>query len=71
MNMLKYILIHIEFFVMLFSFILGIGAAENNSWGIAFILLFTPFVWGWASNFIKQIHFCEVYQRACIIKNHK
>lgn len=71
MNTIKYILIQIEMILMVISIILGLGAAEVNSWTWAYFLLFFPFIWGWASNFNAQIHFCEVYHRACLIKNYK
>ena len=64
MNTIKYILINIEMFLMLISIVLGTGAAESSMWGWTILLLFGPFVWGYITNFEKQIHFCEVYSRA-------
>ncbi len=64
MNTIKYILIHIETFLMIVSFILGTGAAESSMWGWAYALILAPFVWGYLTNFEKQMHFCEVYSRA-------
>jgi len=65
---IKFFLIQIEMLVMLISFIIGIGAAESNEWGWAYFLIFLPFIFGYFTNFNKQIHFCEVYERAWSIK---
>ena len=64
MNTIKYILIHIEIFMMIASLILSSGAAESSMWGWTYALIFAPFVWGYLTNFEKQIHFYEVYSRA-------
>ncbi|MBQ3415132.1 MAG: hypothetical protein IJH39_07290 [Clostridia bacterium] len=73
MKTIKFILIHIETFLMIISFVLGTGAAESHEWGWAYFLIFLPFIWGYITNFNKQIHFCEVYERAwgISIKNNK
>ena len=63
-NTIKYYLIQLEMLMMIISFMIGVGAAESGSWGLAYFLIFLPFVWGWISNFNSQIHFCEVYSRA-------
>ena len=63
----KYLLIQIEMIAMIISIILGTGAAESSMWGWAYALIFGPFVWGWLTNFEKQMHFLEVYDRAVAI----
>ena len=68
MNKIKFILINIELLLMVVSFILGTGAAESKMWLQAYLLIFAPFIWGWLTNFEKQIHFYEVYERAWNIK---
>ena len=68
MNKIKYILINLEMIAFIFSFIIGIGAAEVSQWGQAFLLMFGPFILGKILNFGKQIEFLEIYQRAWNIK---
>lgn len=63
----KYLLIQVEMIAMIISIILGTGAAESSMWGCAYALIFGPFVWGWLTNFEKQMHFLEVYDRAVSI----
>ena len=64
MKLIKYILIHIETLILIFSFILGIGAAEVCKWGWAILLIFGPFAWGYLTNFSKRIAFCEAYRKS-------
>lgn len=61
---IKYLLIQVEVIAMVISFILGTGAAESSAWWQAFALILAPFLWGVITNFEKQMHFYEVYQRA-------
>ena len=68
MHTVKYILIHIEMIVFMFSFIIGVGAAEASEWMLACLLMFGPFVLGRILNMEKQIEFLEIYQRAWNIK---
>lgn len=65
---IRYCLIHVLMLAMIFSFILGVGAAESSMWGWAIALMFGPFAFGWLIDFDKQIKFCEVYDRASRIK---
>ena len=60
----KYLLIQVEMIAMIISIILGTGAAESSMWGWAYALILGPFAWGWLTNFEKQMHFLEVYDRA-------
>lgn len=73
MKTFKFILIQLEAFLMIICFVLGIGAAEGREWGLAYFLMFAPFLWGWLVNFNAHIHYCEVYERAwgISIKNNK
>lgn len=68
MNTLKYYLIHLEMLALIFSIILGIGAAESAMWGQSILFLFGPFAYGKIVNFGKHIDFCEAYDRAYRIK---
>ena len=64
MNTVKYILIHIELFVLLMVFFIGIGSADDGiTWGTV-AMIFGPFIYGKLTNVSKQIDFCEVYSRA-------
>ena len=70
-HFIKFIFIQFFCLIMILSFILGIGAAESQMWGLAMILLFGPFGIGYIFNFNEMVHFCEVYERACSIKFKK
>lgn len=66
-----YYLIQLLMLAMIFSFILGVGAAESSMWGWAIVLMFGPFAFGKLINFGKQIDFCEAYDRAFRVKTLK
>jgi len=64
MNTAKYILIHIELFVLFTIFFIGTGVGENGITWVNFALIFGPFVYGKLTHLGKRIDFCEVYSRA-------
>lgn len=64
MNTIKYILIHIELFVLLMVFFIGTGVGDNGITWVNFVLLFGPFAYGKLTHIGKRIDFCEVYSRA-------
>ena len=64
MNTIKYILIHIELFILVLVFFLGTGVSENGVDWVNFVLLFGPFAYGKVTNIDKRIDFCEAYERA-------
>jgi len=68
MNTLKYHLVNLECLLLIFSIVLGIGAAESSMWFEAALFLFGPFLYGKLVNFNKHIEFCEIYNRAWNIK---
>lgn len=67
-NTIKYIAIHIELFILLLVFFLGVGIVDNGIDWLTLILLFGPFIFGKLFNLNKQLKFCEVYERALNIK---
>ena len=64
MNTIKYILIHIELFVLLMVFFIGVGSADGGITWTTVGMIFGPFVYGKITNLGKQIEWCEVYDRA-------
>lgn len=67
-NTIKYIAIHIELFILLLVFFLGVGIVDNGIDWLTLTLLFGPFIFGKLFNINKQLKFCEVYERALNIK---
>lgn len=65
---IKHILIDLEGLAMIFSIILGIGAAESSMWFQAILFLFGPFLYGKLVDFNKHVEFQEAYDRAVRIK---
>ena len=67
-NTIKYIAIHIELFILLLVFFLGVAIVDNGIDWLTLALLFGPFIFGKLVNINKQLKFCDVYERALNIK---
>ena len=67
-NTAKYIAIHIELFILLLVFFLGVAIVDNGIDWLTLTLLFGPFILGKLVNINKQLKFCDVYERALNIK---
>ncbi len=67
----KYLLINVEAFMMLLTFMAGMILAANNSFFLGILMLIAPVLYGEFVGFSKHIEFAEIYTRALNIKLYK